>query len=171
MSRVCLPLHPAMAYLFLVRSRAYVVSARAYFSRLWAGRVTSPENIRWFVVPLGLVRARYLRRATTLASPDSSIHAFCLLLRLRGPILLPPRRSAPLVGFRMRNSCYCCRRCDAVRSILLPDIMIYAPPLSKDVTKRWSQPPPGTRSHFVMIKIVSVEATLGLGGSRSALSR
>jgi hypothetical protein len=40
-----------------------------------------------------------------------------------------------------------------------------------DLTKRWSEPPPAVRSHFKMIKTVSVEATLALGGSRSAPSR
>jgi hypothetical protein len=39
------------------------------------------------------------------------------------------------------------------------------------LTKRWSEPPPGARSHFQMIKMVSALIELGDGGGRSAYSR
>ena len=39
------------------------------------------------------------------------------------------------------------------------------------LTKRWSEPRPGACLHFEVIKTVSVEATLAVGGGRSALSR
>jgi hypothetical protein len=39
------------------------------------------------------------------------------------------------------------------------------------LTRRWSEPLPNVRSHFQMIKKVSVEATLALGGARSACCR
>jgi len=39
------------------------------------------------------------------------------------------------------------------------------------LTNRWSQPPPGARSHFEMIKTVLAEASLAPGGGRSAFSR
>jgi hypothetical protein len=39
------------------------------------------------------------------------------------------------------------------------------------LTSRWSEPLTGAYSRFQMIKTVSVEATLDLGGGRSACSR
>jgi hypothetical protein len=39
------------------------------------------------------------------------------------------------------------------------------------LTKRWSEPPTAARSHFQMIKTVSLEAALALSGGRSACSR
>jgi hypothetical protein len=41
----------------------------------------------------------------------------------------------------------------------------------KHLTKRWSEPPPGVKLTFQMIKTVSVETKLGDGGGRSAWSR
>ncbi len=74
--------------------------------------------------PLGLVRPACPCRASTLALAYSGVYVSDLLLCLWRPVLLSPRWLAPLVGVRLRDSCYRCGRRDTMSSIVLSAIVI-----------------------------------------------